>query len=205
MTLTALITTVLVAFLTFRDYVNNNYIIGDVVVGIEAYYTDGINSEPIDIKGSETAGVVELNISNPEQLKHFNNFRVNIKVYSSVDTYFRVAVYEQFTLTYLTGDKTAVVSVVKEDFSSFNYNDDFFDNRQYDGFFYYKNKVKRVDDSTPRVIEFIGELPVLDYHPIYESKYTLRIGFLIDAVQNIQGPQINWGLVVPPWSDEEEW
>ncbi len=196
-----LITTTVSAFLTSSGSIEDNQIIGEVVVDIEAYYQRGSERLDIDLESAE-GGVIELNISNPDQLAHFNNFRVNIKIYSSVYTYFRVQVVEQFTLTYITGNQKTVVAVAKEGFAKFNYSEDFKDNRIQDGYFYYMNKVKRIDENVPTVIEFIGQLPVEDYHPIYENKYTLRIGFVIDAVQYLNGPQMNWGLANPPWGGE---
>jgi len=203
MTVTTLITVGILAYLVFREDINKGYIVGEVDVEIEAFYEkDGIIQT---IELDQVGGVVELNITDPNQLEHFNNFRVNIKVYSSVYTYLRVAVFEQFTLTYMTGEQKTIVAVVKDGFSSFAYNEDFYDNRLEDGFFYYKNKVKRNGDNSPLIVEFIGELPADDYHPIYESKYTLQVGFVVEAVQYLEGPKINWGLANPPWKEEEEW
>lgn len=204
--LMALITVVIVvitAFLVNKNDLENNYLVGDVKVELEAFYQKGQTKQTIDIQ--ENGGIIELNISDPEQLAHFNNFRVNIIIKSSIYTYFRIALFEQFTLTYMVGNQKVVVAVAKEGYSKFNFNKDFVDKREYDGFFYYKNKVKRNADESPLVIEFIGELPAEDYHPIYESKYTIQIGFLIEAVQYINGPQTNWGLPNPPWEDNEGW
>ncbi len=200
-----LTTVAVTAFLAGKNNSSDQFEVGAVKVEIEAFYSKNGTIIPIDIN-QVGGGVVELNISNPDNIEHFNNFRVNVKVYSSVLTYFRVNVVEQFTLTYTTGDQTTVIAVVKENFSKFAYNTtDFFDNRLADGFFYYKHKVKRVNETTPTTIEFIEQLPLENYHPIYESKYSIRVGFLVDAVQYIDGPKINWGLDNPPWSSNEEW
>lgn len=203
MSLISLTTVVVAAFLVHFGEIDEDYSVGEVDVKIEAFYEkDGVRQD-IDI--NQVGGVIELNISDPTQLAHFNNFRVNIIINSTALTYFRIGVYEQFTLTYMIGDQKTVVAVAKEDYSKFAYQDGFFDNRKKDGFIYYKEKVRRNEDGTPKVIEFIGLLPEEDYHPIYESKYTLQVGFVIDAVQYIDGPQINWGLETPPWPDGEEW
>lgn len=205
MALISLTTTVIIAFLTYNGDYGNNYLVGEVVVEIEAFYQKDDMYLPIDIN-QVGGGVIELNISDPSQLEHFNNFRVNIKIYSSVQTYFRVAVLEQFTLTYMTGEQKTIVAVVKDNFSKFAYNSAlFYDNRLQDEFFYCYNKVQRVDKNTPYIIEFIGELPEIDFHPIYESKYTLQVGFIVDAVQYLDGPRINWGLDTPPWPGNDEW
>lgn len=204
--LMALITVVIVviaSFLVSKNDLDNNYLVGDVKVELEAFYQKGQTKQIIDVE--ENGGIIELNISDPDQLAHFNNFRVNIIIKSSIYTYFRIALYEQFTLTYMAGNQKVVVAVAKDGYSKFNFNKDFVDKREYDGFFYYKNKVKRNTDESPLVIEFIGELPEKDYHPIYESKYTIQIGFIIEAVQYINGPQMNWGLPNPPWEDNEGW
>lgn len=204
-TLITIASTAVIAFLASKEEIESSLVIGNVLVEVEAFYQRGEDILPIDIT-EIGGGVIELNITSPEQLEHFDNFRVNIKVYSSVFTYFRVAVVEQFTLTYVSGEQTTVVAVVKDEFSQFAYNvDDFFDNRLQDEFFYYQSKVKRVNENTPYIIEFIGQLPEIDFHPIYEGKYTLQIGFQIDAVQYLNGPQINWGLENPPWMENGGW
>lgn len=190
-------TSVIFAFLLFTSFKEVPFELGDVAVDIEAFYNDGTTNKNINL--SDSNGVISLDITNPEELEHFNNFRVNIIVKSKVDTYFRVQVMEQFTLTYIVDGKVRVVAVTRDDYSKFNYSTDFYDNRLYDGFFYYKNMTKRVNETTNTVIPFIVELPEIDSHPIYESKYTIQIGFLVDAVQFLSGPEKNWGLPNKPW------
>lgn len=190
-------TSVVFAFLLFTSFREVPFELGDVAVDIEAFYNDGTTIQNINLSGSN--GAITIDITNPNQLEHFNNFRVNIIVKSKVDTYFRVQVIEQFTLTYIVDGKVRVVAVTRDNYSKFNYSTDFYDNRLYDGFFYYKNMTKRINETTNTVIPFIIDLPEIDSHPIYESKYTIQIGFLLDAVQFLSGPENNWGLPNKPW------
>ena len=80
---------------------------------------------------------------------------------------------------------------------------DFYDNRNQDGFFYYKNQVRRINETTPLELDFIQQ--ALVSHDEYPSRYTLQIGFIIEAVQFYNGPQINWGLENPPWNLSIDW
>lgn len=209
--------TVIGAFLTQSGQKEETILVGHVDVEIKAYF-EKVDStgqviesktENIDyvMNNNEIKfGVIGINISEPNNIQYFDNFRVDILIKSSVYTYFRIAPYEQFTLTYESGGKINEVAVTKDSYSPFNYNlSDFYDNRLRDGFFYYKQPVRRENVSTPSVVTFIERYPIELNYPQYESRYSLQMGFIIEAVQFYKGPQNNWGLMNPPWDSEAEW
>lgn len=188
---------IVTAFLLFWDESTSDVVIGEVVIEVKGYFMkDGVEYEA---KNTEyyNNGIILLDISTKEKLNFFDNFRVDILVKSNVDTYFRVIIYEQFTLT--TGNTE--IAITRDEYSKFKYSDDFFDNREVDEYFYYKNKVKRVNELTPSIINFIIENN--DYsHEIYDPKYTIKIGILVEAVQAHRGPYENWGMEKKPWNNE---
>jgi len=203
------------AFLTYVDDEEKNVEVGAVELDIVAYFEKRdsnnqlIDSKYVDIdykidSSLTKFGIVGVNISNLNDIQYFDNLVVDILVKSSVDTFFRIAPYEQFTLTYESNGKLNEVSITKDEYQPFNYNlTDFYDNRIKDGFFYYKHRVKRINETTPQNISFI--MPSINSFPQHEERYSLQIGFLIEAVQYYQGPQINWGFETVPWDNNITW
>lgn len=209
--------TVIGAFLTSTNSDSLDFTVGKVEAEVYAYFQRGNSTMPEDFleidMTSASQGVVTLNITDTDQLTHFDNFKVRIKIYSNVDTYFRVAIYEQFTLTYTVGGNTTVIATTRNDYAPFNFNEylsdmpldngKFYDNRNVDGYFYYTDKVRRIDDNTPLELEFIKQ--AIMSHDIFPSRYTLQVGFIIEAVQAYDGPQQNWKLSSPPWPGQSLW
>lgn len=207
------------AFLTDSSSGNGDYEIGEVDVEIKIYfekmnedgelveYTEGIDYiVEVDENNSFTkGGVAKIDLSHVNEIQFIKNFRVDILVNSSVDTYFRVAPYEQLTITYTVAGITREVATTQKRFMDFNYdpNNMFDENRLVDGFYYYKDKVVRVDKDEPYVIPFIGVFKDNADFDLYDDKYSLQIGFIVEAVQALNGPQKIWGMEVPTW--KEEW
>lgn len=216
--LASLAAVIYAGWLTNTSDADDDVILGDVEVEVEAYFeyydefdvlqtkTTGIEYVA-EVEGQSPftkTGVYKVNLATPTDAQFLENFRVNIKVYSSVDTYFRIAPYEQVTLTYVANGKTVEVATTQAGYMPFNYNSTgvFHDNRVNDGFFYYKNTVKRINETTPTVISLIGTYFENESFATYEPRYSLQIGFIIEAVQAIDGPQINWNLPMTPWDTE---
>lgn len=203
---------VTVAYLSTSTEEETDLTIGTVSVKLKAYFEkDGEIYEASnyiytfeDATTLEKRGVIKINISDREAKEFAENFRVDIEIYSDVDTYFRIATYEQLTLVYKTGDVTRELAVVQDGYTDFNYNfgEDFYDNRDKDGFIYCKNKVKRVDEKTPLSMTLIGEYYSDKVFGIRDERYFLQIGFIIEAVQAYEGAQNNWGLDSTPWDSE---
>lgn len=207
---------VTVAYITSKTEEENNVVIGDVEVELVAYFEkDGVKYDPtyykVNLGSSEVVknGVIKVNISNREDIYFAENFRVDIKVNSDVDTYFRVATYEQLTLVYQTGDIMRELAVVQDGYTDFNYNfysetnqeGMFFDNRDKDGFIYCMQKVKKVNDEVSE-ISLIKEYYSDKVFGTRDERYFLQIGFIIEAVQYYEGAQRNWNLERTPWDTE---
>ena len=208
-------------WLTSMQTKPNDVTVGEVSVQIEAYFeyydefdvlqrkTSNIEySYVVEDQGTFTKfGVYRVNLSNPDDAQFIKNLRVNINVLSNVDSYMRIGVYEQLTLSYISGGKSYEVAITQPTKMPFNYKDEvdienpyFYDNRDNDGFFYYTNTVKRKPDTTPNTIEFVADFGSSPFN-LYDTSYSLQLGFIIEAVQSIDGPMINWGLPVRPWDD----
>lgn len=199
---------------------DNSITMGDVVVEIDAYflYDDGtgivrfqgnvFHVGQSSGQGSFTkTGVYKINLALINDPQYIKNLRVDVKIKSKVDTYFRIAAYEQLTLTYQSGGKTIEVATTQDAPMPFNYMDEavgsnpyFYDNRNADGYFYYTSIVKRNVDETDKVVTFIADFGSTPIN-IYEERYSLQLGYIIEAVQAVSGPQINWGLPNRPWDD----
>lgn len=154
-------------------------------------------------------GVYRINLSSEVNPQFISKFRVDVNVYSNIDTYFRLAPYEQLTLTYSAGGNTYEVATTQQEKMPFIFSDNeldpngyFYDNRNNDGYFYFSKMVKKLSDG-PLVIPFIVDFDDSEF-TLYEQIYSLQIGFIIEAVQSIDGPLQNWGLPTRPW-DEEVW
>lgn len=210
-----LIVSAINAFLTYSGDRENQSEIGLVDVEIDIYFEVVTAGDVVEYRqnifyqtevGEDVlvkSGVVKVDISTEDDPQFITNLRVNINVYSTVDTYFRVAPYEQLTYTYTIGTITREVASTLTYFMPFNYDEvNFFNNRLYDGFYYYKSKVKRIDEEIAYHIEFISEMEDTSELRIYDPKYSLQIGFLVEAVQAYDGPQIIWGLDETPWGEE---
>lgn len=187
---------------------------GEVRVDIDVFFYDDSTSTRteaqevvIDDMGTpETSddvvkpGVYLINITENTSTHFFDDFRVHIKIYSSVDTYYRVQIIEQLTLTYINylGVVTEL-SVINNEYMPFNYTTtNWYDNRSIDGYMYYQLPVQRVSETVPLEINFIGSAPTGGFST-YSPGYSLQIAFSIEAVQASGGPENVWDLSAPPW------
>jgi len=193
-------------------YEDNNYIVGHVDVDIDPYFSvyneiteeyDRVEATLVQIQASpliEKPGVYFINIVNNNSQYFLENFRLDIVVKSSVNTYFRIKIYEQLTLTYLNYQGTYTeLSILNNEYMPFDYDyTNWFDNRDYDDYLYYKMPVKRTSALEPLVISLIPEY-TLGSFPIYDAGYSLQIAFALEAVQSFGGPENEWGLTLNPW------
>lgn len=214
-----------VAYLTEQQNGDVEYIVGDVECYLEIYFEKngtkyGLDSDDIKIEfigttpsGNEfiKTGVIKVDISNREAIQFAENLRVNLVVTSNVDSYIRIAAYEQLTLVYQSGGITREVAVVQNELTDFNYNfynsttnptGHFYDNRTVDGYIYSMEKVKHVDDDTAYVVPLISTYYTDKNFGTRDSKYSLQLGFTIEAVQYLNGAQNNWGLTKTPWGED---
>jgi hypothetical protein len=181
--------------------------VGLVDVNISVFFVDVDNhenpaSEVQVAPGVTKPGVYLINIveNGPLISDKFDDFRVHIEILSNVDTYFRVKIYEQLTLTYINYEGNATeLSVINPNYMPFNYaTTNWYDNRTIDNYIYYRLPVQRNIDLTPLVLDLIATAPVGGFS-VYSPGYSLQIAFSIEAVQATGGPANVWNLTVPPW------
>lgn len=200
------------AFIDEQDYT-----FGHVEVEIDPYFLvyndvtevyDRFEANLVQISTSpliEKPGVYSVNIVNNNSNYFFENFRLDIIVKSSVNTYFRIKIYEQLTLVYLNYQGTYTeLSILNNEYMPFDYDfTNWYDHRDYDDYLYYKVPVKRVSLEEPHVISLIPDY-TLESFPIYDAGYSLQLAFSLEAVQAYGGPENEWGLSVNPW-DGTSW
>jgi len=207
------------AFLNARQDLIIEQPIGDVGVEIIPYFIKSDGSKETDnifyeFNGLIKEGVIGVNITNPSDAKYFTKFGVDIVVHSNVKSFIRVAVYEQISLTYVTGGVISEIATTQESYSPFNYNlyepasgstpekHGFYDNRLFDGYFYYTNLVVGNGDATqPLTIPLIDIYNENQTYQPYDGEYRLQLGFIVEVVQFYGGPENNWGLPKTPWND----
>lgn len=211
------------AYLTKKVNKDVVFIVGDVDVSLEIYFEDEngekiegifdyIGYYPEDEEGNSQGeftkrGVIKVNISDVNAENFAENLRVDLVVRSNVDAYVRIAPYEQLTLTYTSGGVTREVAVVQKEYTDFNYQVDtnggkYYDNRQKDGFIYYKEKVKKGESDEYITIPLIADYYVDKDFSTSDEIYSLQIGFIVESVQYLNGAQKNWGLDTTPWGTE---
>lgn len=202
--LLALGTLITAFFLDYESY-ENDVVLGKVRVGTELYYEKDGETYPgaevvIDPANNiKKKGIYHINVVDRESVEFIENVRIRVVVESDVDTYIRIKLLDQMVLTTVNylGDRTEVPIIAERtefyyDESEWYYNDD-------DDYYYYKLRAKRVSESEPLTIVFIGGyFPDIHYHT-RPLGYSIQMGIKTEAVQAHRGPQQNWGLDNPPW------
>lgn len=196
------------AWFTQQENVYFDSQIGIVDVDINVYFEDDILGQVpaqevvIDETNNITKpGVYYVNITSNNSDYFVEDLRINIDVNSSVDTYFRITIFEQLTFIYTDiYGTTNELSVLYEETLELNYNFiDWYDNRTFDNYLYYKNPVKRVNETTPTTIYLVDSYFANENFETKGPGYSLQLAFSIEAVQSVGGPENVWGLDTPPW------
>lgn len=180
--------------------------VGFVDVDLEVYFSDGNGGQIVApeveiVPGVTKPGVYAINVVDSLATNHFEDFRIYILVKSNVDTYLRVKIFEQLTLTYINFEGVVTeLSILTEEFMPFNYDlTNWYDNRTIDNYLYYQNKVKRIDETTPTTIGLITAYFSGQSFANYTPGYSLQIAIGVEAIQAFQGPQNVWGMPTAPW------
>lgn len=193
-------------------YEDETYTIGFVDIDVDPYFwvCDGepevcsrVEATLVSISITpliEKPGIYLIVIDNNGSDYFFENFRLDLIVKSSVDTYFRIRIYEQLTLQYLNYENTYTeLSILNNEYMPFDYDlTNWHDQRDLDNFLYYKLPVKRTSALNPLVISLIPNYTLSPF-PIYDANYSLQIAFTLEAVQAFGGPENEWGQEAPPW------
>ena len=209
-----------VAYLTSLTESEVIYTVGTVDVDLEIYFVDDagnplatededgnpINTfnyvcEYADGNSAIKSGVIKVNISDNDALNFAEKLRVDLVVKSNVDTYVRIAPYEQLTLTYTVNGVTREVAVVQEESTKFNYQfaetaKSFYDNRDKDGYIYFRSAVKKNEEQNRYPL--ISAFTTAGTFEKSDQIYSLQIGFIVESVQKIQGLEKNWGITSLP-------
>lgn len=202
-TLTAAIS----AFLLDQKKNSYDFKVGDVNVDAVMYFEKDDIITPaqevvIDpINNITKKGIYNINVVDSESIEFIENVRIGINVYSTVDTYLRIKLIEQMTLTtenYL-GVKVEIPIIAEP--SEFNYSElDWFYGE--DGYYYYKNKVKQQSVDNPTILNMISTYFDDVHYNTRPLGYSLQMGIRVEAVQALDGPTNNWGLETPPWGGQ---
>lgn len=202
-----------VAYLTSLTESEVIYTVGTVDVDLEIYFEDEEGNiipntfdyvcEYADGTEKEKSGVIKVNISDNDAENFAEKLRVDLVVKSNVDTYVRIAPYEQLTLTYTVGEVTREVAVVQEESTKFNYQfaetaNSFYDNRDKDGYIYFRSAVKKEEGQDRVVYPLISAFTAAGTFEKSDQIYSLQIGFIVESVQKIQGLEKNWGITSLP-------
>jgi len=146
-------------------------------------------------------GVYYVNIVSSGNESYFEDFRLMIDVYSTIDTYFRVKIYEQLSLSYTDyNNEENELSVLFDGYMPFDYSSsNWYDNRTLDNYLYYQVAEQRIDESTPTSVSLISTSFADQDFSTYPVGYSLQIAFSIEAVQIYGGPEQVWDIETPPW------
>ena len=197
--------------------------VGEVKVIARAFHENSSNVltelDYVDIgNGQKKLGIYEINLVDRNQPNFIENVRIFVDVYSKQESYFRIKIHEQLTFTRISIDTTkphipeikTEISLLMEKPTDFNYifnsNNtldserlNWYDNREIDGYIYYKLPIERIDSSTPARVGLIKSYyPSVSY--ISQPRgYSLQLAITVEAVQIHGGPVQNWGIENPPW------
>lgn len=183
---------------------NETFEVGFLDVNIDVYFQDGVVITPgaeVEVAtGVTKPGCYLVNLVDNSSVYFFEDFRVQVQIFSNVNTYFRVKIYEQLTYTYTSYEGVVTeLTVMNPEYMPFNYSTtNWYDNRSIDNYIYYTLPVQRTSETVPLVLDLVASAPVGGF-ATYSPGYSLQIAFSIEAVQADGGPQNVWSLATPPW------
>lgn len=221
------------SFLSDLDLINDDVTVGQVSVVGRAYYEKNEELTELSyvylgkddqLQDDYKNGIYDINITNSSSDNFIENVRMYFNVYSKQNTFLRVKIYEQLTLTLTSFDPNNPEVPIKTELAvnmdnptDFNYifNDNsqnatdpehlnWYDNRLIDGYIYYKLPVMRNSDLSPKRLGLIKAYYDDLSYITQPLGYSLQLGITVEAVQGYGGPVENWGLETPPWGGSWE-
>lgn len=190
-------TTITFAWIYLKEETNIDKDFGNVDVKTELYFQNGYEkTDPIltdSILGSVKNKVYRVNVTDINSLYHINKLRVNFKINSKIDTYFRVKVIDTLTATKTDSSGRTYEYALVNDEIPYEYNqldDWFFDIST--NWLYFKTKVNSSTNDINYIIEGLN-------YGLKPVGYSIQFMVIIDAVQAHLGPEKNWGLDSAPW------
>lgn len=196
------------AWFTGQEEITYQGQIGFVDADIDVYFDDGqggrIEAEEVALSEFiSKPGVYRMNITSNTEAFFIEDLRINIIVKSNIDTFIRVKIYEQLTFIYDDEGEINELAVQYQEGVDLNYNTtSWYDNRIYDNYLYYQNKVKRIDSETPLVISLVDSYYSNQSFDTRSPGYSLQMAFAIEAVQANGGPENVWDMQTTPWGGE---
>lgn len=193
--------TVIGAFLTSMNEIEDVFEVGFVDVDLVVYFDDGnqtktTNLEPQIDSGHVKKGIYLINITDQSNIQFIENLRIKFLIKSNVDTYFRFKMYESLVIK--TTNTAGVITeyAIRAEFDYYT-NTNFY--KHTDGYVYYKPAVQRNVDETDFELFYIASYFPDQQFSVAPIGQELQVGFSVEAVQAIGGPQMNWQLTTPPW------
>jgi hypothetical protein len=221
------------SFLSDLDLISEDVTVGQVSVIGRAYYEKNEELTELDYvylgkdgnnQDDYKTGIYDINITDNSTDNFIENVRVYFNIYSKQNTYLRVKIHEQLTLTLTSYDPNNPDVPIKTELAinmdsptDFNYifntntqnqldpeHLNWYDNRLIDGYIYYKLPIMRNTDMTPKRIGLIKDYYNDLSYITQPLGYSLQLGITVEAVQGYGGPIENWGLSNPPWGGSWE-
>ncbi|HEY8445128.1 MAG TPA: hypothetical protein VIK94_03245 [Bacilli bacterium] len=189
------------SFLVASRMKDDKVTIGDVKVIARLFYEkEGVlyPAREINLNGNDTKkGVYFVNVSDTSALEYIDNLCIKIYVYSDVETYVRVKLFEELSIVKDTPFGKIEYSMPMTEDINYHYDSNWI---LYDDFYYYPQKLIRQSKQIPTEISFI--VPQENLITPYDDDYFLQVGVRLESVQALLGPQKNWGLEEAPWGGE---
>lgn len=218
--ITVLSVTFLHAYFYEKDQFDDEDIIATVDVKADLYFIDDNNNRiegeyskilsDEQEEGYTKQGVYRVVLSSLTDDLRLSNLKVDFKVNSNIDTYFRIKIYDSIILKSVDGNRETVltntgIKYYFKDYGTNSYEEDdgdsefwYFD--KLSRWYYYKLPVNGLNDelNVPFIYGNTGyEGPTQNRH--------LEIMIIIEAVQAVRGPVENWGLNEKPWPNGGIW
>lgn len=205
----------------FSDlHIINPEIIGeDIIINPEIYFFNENLEKTYPSLENEyltTHGLIIVDVVNPESINYIDNLRVELKITGTIDFYLRVQIFEEFYKYKSMTEVDPITGLTPPDIGGVerqkivNYNlfngDNWFDNRQYDGFYYYKRPTNTNYSKVSFTMPFIeginnddNTFPLTVNHtPKWFEGYIVSWNIKVEVVQATRVKQI-WELDKLPW------
>ena len=170
-----------------------------------AQYSNFLISADIKFGNSEaakdTSGLIPVNVVSTTADNYIDNLRVSLNYKGESQAYVRVKVLEEWRLADQVDGITEVSAVPNTPLTAYDLADNWYDNRKYDGYFYYKLPLNAATETNiPLITGASGYWRDPEYLPQEDGypQLTMRISVVAEAVQ-VNRYQQFWHLNKLPW------
>lgn len=200
MTTTGIIT----AFLLDQESIEKDHTVGFVKADYDIYFMkDGVRYEANEVVIPNTtvikAGVYHINVVDSNAISFIENLRIDFKVTSNIDTWVRIRIIE--TLIFKSENQLGLIteSSITTEPTQYFIAANWYDNQADDGYFYYMEPIKRLDENNANVLPFIPSYFEGVFYNARPLGYEIQLAIVVDSVQLHEGPIHNWFYDTPPW------